>query len=71
MHVYVALQRLYCLGNGRGYQEHIRGYPLCMLFADNVVLVDERQAGVNRKLELWRQTLESKGFRLSRTKLNT
>ena len=23
--------------------------------------------GVNRELELWRQTLESKGFRLSRT----
>ena len=34
----------------------------------DVVLVDESQAGVNRKLELWRQTLESKGFRLSRTK---
>ena len=42
--------------------------PWCMLFADDVVLVDESQAGVNRKLELWRQTLESKGFRLSRTK---
>ena len=39
-----------------------------MLFVDDVVLVDESQAGVNRKLELWRQTLESKGFRLSRTK---
>jgi hypothetical protein len=38
------------------------------LFADDVVLVDDSQAGVNRKLELWRQTLESKGFRLSRTK---
>jgi len=44
-----------------------RGY-WCMLFADDVVLVDESQAGVNRKLELWWQTLESKGFRLSRTK---
>ena len=42
--------------------------PRCMLFADHVVLVDESQTGVNRKLELWRQTLESKGFRLSRTK---
>jgi hypothetical protein len=42
--------------------------PWCMLFADDVVLVDESQAGVNRKLELWRQTLESKGFRVSRTK---
>ena len=29
----------------------------CMLFADDVVLVDESQVGVNRKLELWRQTL--------------
>ena len=33
----------------------------CMIFADDVVLVDESRAGVNRKLE-------SKGFRLSRTK---
>ena len=40
----------------------------CMLFADDVVLVDKSRAGVNRKLELWRRTLESKGFRLSRTK---
>ena len=40
-----------------------------MLFADDVVSVDESQAGVNRKLELWRQTLESKCFRLSRTKI--
>ena len=38
-----------------------------MLFADDVVLVDKK-ARVNRKLELWRQTLKSKGFRLSRTK---
>jgi hypothetical protein len=38
--------------------------PWCMLFADDVVLVDESQARVNRKLELWQQTLESKGFRV-------
>jgi hypothetical protein len=38
-----------------------------MFFVDDVVLVDESR-GVNRKLELWRQTLESKGFRISRTK---
>ncbi|EMS60091.1 Retinoblastoma-related protein 1 [Triticum urartu] len=42
--------------------------PWCMLFVDDVVLVDDSRTGVNRKLELWRQTLESKGFRLSRTK---
>ena len=44
--------------------------PWCMLFADDVVLVDESRAGVNRKLELWRRTLESKGFRLSRTMIS-
>ena len=32
----------------------------CMLFADDVVLVDESRAGVKRKLELWRRMLESK-----------
>ncbi|GJM88521.1 hypothetical protein PR202_ga04593 [Eleusine coracana subsp. coracana] len=42
--------------------------PWCMLFADDVVLVDESRDGVNRKLELWRHTLECKGFRLSRAK---
>jgi hypothetical protein len=42
--------------------------PWCMLFADDVVLIDESQEGANRKPELWRQTLESKGFRISRTK---
>ena len=40
----------------------------CMLFADDVVLVDESRIGFNRKLKLWRNTLESKGFRLSMTK---
>ncbi|PHT52263.1 Nuclear pore complex protein [Capsicum baccatum] len=39
-----------------------------MLFANDVVLIDETRGGVNDKLEVWRQTLESKGFWLSRTK---
>jgi hypothetical protein len=30
------------------------------------VLADECQVGVNRKLELWQETLYSKGFRLNR-----
>ena len=38
------------------------------VFADDVVLVDDSRTGVNGKLELWRQSLESKGVRLSRTK---
>ncbi|KAM3216003.1 hypothetical protein P3L10_025443 [Capsicum annuum] len=45
--------------------------PWCMLFADDVVLIDETWGGgggVNDKLEVWRQTLESKGFRLSKNK---
>jgi hypothetical protein len=48
----------------RDIQEDI---PWCVLFVDGVVLVDESREGVNRK-ELWKHTLESKGFRLSRTK---
>jgi hypothetical protein len=42
--------------------------PWCMLFADDVMLVDETRSGVNGKLELWKEALESKGFRISRTK---
>ena len=48
--------------------EVTRDIPWCMLFEDDVVLVDENRTGVNQKLELWRETLEFKGFRLSRTK---
>ena len=40
----------------------------CMLFVDDVMLVEESRTGVNQKRELWRETLKFKGFRLSRTK---
>jgi len=50
----------------RAIQDEI---PWCMLFADDIVLVDETRVRVNIKLELWRQTLESRGFRLSRAKI--
>ena len=39
-----------------------------MLFADDIVLIDETREGVNTKLERWRDTLDVKGFRLSRSK---
>ncbi|XP_021729342.1 uncharacterized protein LOC110696362 [Chenopodium quinoa] len=42
--------------------------PWCMLFADDIVLVDETKDRVNGKLEQWRQRLESRGFKLSRSK---
>jgi hypothetical protein len=45
------------------------GIPWYMLFADDVVLVDESRTGVDQKLELWRRTLETKGFRFSRSKM--
>jgi len=42
--------------------------PWCMLFADDIVLIDETRGGLNAKLERWRHRLESKGFRLSKSK---
>jgi hypothetical protein len=44
------------------------GIPWYMLFANDVILVNESRAGVDQKLKLWRRTLEAKGFRLSRPK---
>jgi hypothetical protein len=44
------------------------GIPWCMLFADDVVSVNESKMGVDQKFELWRRTLEANCFRLSRSK---
>lgn len=38
--------------------------------AADIVLIDETKEGVDSELELWRQNLESRGFRLSRNKTN-
>ena len=42
--------------------------PRCMLFADDIVLIDETSTGFGGKLGQWRHTLQSRGFRLSRSK---
>ncbi|XP_070047327.1 uncharacterized protein [Nicotiana tomentosiformis] len=42
--------------------------PWCMLFADDIVMINEMRGGVNARLEVLRQALESKGFKLSRSK---
>nr|XP_016473004.1 PREDICTED: uncharacterized protein LOC107794959 [Nicotiana tabacum] len=48
---------------------HIQGeVSWCILFADDIVLIDEIPDNINRRLEVWRQALESKDFKLSRTK---
>ncbi|PWZ52047.1 putative uncharacterized transposon-derived protein F52C9.6 [Zea mays] len=47
------------------YKEIYRG--VCF-FTDDMVLIEESRSGVSQKLELWRQTREAKGFRLSRSK---
>jgi len=41
--------------------------PWCILFADDIVLIDETRGGLNGKLERWRHSLEFKGFKSSRT----
>ena len=37
----------------RGIQDEI---PWCMLFADDIVLIDETRQGVNTKVKWWRDT---------------
>ncbi|XP_019259253.1 PREDICTED: uncharacterized protein LOC109237399 [Nicotiana attenuata] len=52
-----------------GHEDSRGEVSWCMLFVDDIVLIYETCGGVNRRLEVWRQTLESKGFKLSRTKI--
>ncbi|KAL4194234.1 hypothetical protein AMTRI_Chr05g67600 [Amborella trichopoda] len=44
--------------------------PWCILFADDIVLIDETRSGINTNLELWRDALESKCFKIRQTKTN-
>ena len=44
--------------------------PECMLFADDIVLMDSTREWVNAKLETWRQALETKGLEWVEIKLN-
>jgi hypothetical protein len=41
----------------------------CILYADDMVLIDENMIEIVKKIELRRQILESKDFRLCRTKI--
>lgn len=43
--------------------------PRCMLFIDDIVLIDKTSEGVTKILELWRITLESMGFRISKSNI--
>ncbi|KAK4713035.1 hypothetical protein R3W88_018942 [Solanum pinnatisectum] len=40
-----------------------------MLFTDDIILIDKTRERVNDKLEVSRQTLEAKGFRLNKSKM--
>ena len=46
----------------------MKSFNVCF-FVDDTVLVDETRHGANTKLEIWRDALESKGFRQSMTKI--
>ena len=47
-----------------------RNIPWCMLFIDNIVLVDESRDDVNAKIEKRPDALESKGFKISHIRWN-
>lgn len=40
----------------------------CILFADDIILIDEAHKEVNVKLKSWRKKLEVKSFNLSKIK---
>lgn len=42
--------------------------PWCMLFVDDIMLLDESRDDMNMKPKRWRKALESKGFKIIRTK---
>ena len=44
--------------------------PWAMLFAGDLVLVNETLEDVGEQLERWRAVVDSKGLRISRSKLN-
>ena len=50
----------------KGIQDEL---PWCMLFIDSIVLIDKTREEVNGKLERYRHTLESGGFRVTRSKI--
>ena len=50
---------------GRGIKEQP---PLCVLFADDIVLCSARREHVGRKLEEWKRAMEERGLKISRKK---
>ena len=42
--------------------------PKCMFFVDDIAILGDSKVEINWKLELWRRTLESKCFRISKSK---
>lgn len=42
-----------------------------MFFSDDIVFIVDTKGGINCKLEFWRKMLESKGFTLNRTKMES
>jgi len=40
-----------------------------MLFADDIIFIDENRDEINIRLEQWRHTLKSRGFKISRSKI--
>ena len=49
-------------------RETQEGVPWCMLFADDIVLVDESRTELNARLATWKAALEAKGLRVNTTK---
>uniref|UniRef100_A0A1U7YBI9 Uncharacterized protein LOC104245413 n=1 Tax=Nicotiana sylvestris TaxID=4096 RepID=A0A1U7YBI9_NICSY len=60
---------LICPGDGRTNAPYSKGGAMVYVIRLTIILIDETRGSINERLEVWRQALESKGFKLSMTKI--
>lgn len=58
----IALHQRSVLSHYLFHISNVRSQPRCV---NDIVLVDESSSGTSSRLELWKQTLRTKGFKLS------
>ena len=58
----------FCHHHGQADEEHQEGHTIDMLFADDIVLSRQNFRELENDLEMWKNALERKGLKVSRSK---